>query len=83
MSKQDNNLFDMEIILDESGNYKRLMPVQLNYVPRQGDYYAVHADNKVYEIKSVIHEDLHIILVVTETDTNLSSIISIVYGQSK
>lgn len=82
MTKHDDNLIDIEIILDDSGNYKRLMPTQLKIVPRKGDYYAVHADKKVYEIKSVIHEDLHIILVVTETNQNFSNIISVIYEQS-
>ena len=80
MAKQEGELNKIEIILDDSGTYRRLMPIQLKYVPVKGDYYGEFSSKKVYEIKAVIHEDIRIILLVTETDPRFSEIISIVYS---
>lgn len=81
MENKEKSLHRIEVILKkEDGSYERLMPTQISNIPHKGDFFAIHGEKKVFEILAVIYEDISTILLVSETDSNFSEIISVVYN---
>lgn len=79
MRNQDTQPITIQVVADLSG-YKRLYPLQLNYVPAVGDHIGYYNDKKVYQIKHVIHEDIQVVLVVTAADSRLAEALDVAYS---
>lgn len=65
------------IILEKDGVFKKIGQTNLLNFPNKNSYYTVLPTKKTYLIKDIIHEDMHTILIVSETDLyqNITSLI--------
>ena len=76
------NELNIKVILDLNDDLSILSNApNLNYLPRQGEYYLDFKTKEVFKVSKVIHEDIRVILVVCPCDLKSKDIYNLVYNR--